>query len=142
MSDEIHMTQTMYIPVLCPYRLSDDDLIDVVKLIPIVVLCQRVFHQGLKLWTSRNSDVQRLGGEEGLEVEKIEIIVVNQIGHELVGHPVEAGELREGHVPLPVRRTIHTHTVCQWLGVIEPLLYGAVLLIIHLYLDCLQGLHI
>ncbi len=38
--------------ILRPDGLADDDLVDVVELVPVVVLGQGVLHQGLELWTA------------------------------------------------------------------------------------------
>ena len=55
----------------------------------------------LVLGPAWDGHVERLGGEEGLEVEQVEVVVVDQVGHQLVGHAVEARDLRQGQVPLP-----------------------------------------
>ena len=70
-------------PVLCPDRLPDDDLVDVVELVPIVIQGSRILDQRLVFRTPGNSDVQCLSGEEGLQVEQVEVVVVDQVSHQL-----------------------------------------------------------
>ena len=70
-------------PVLRPDGLTDDDLVDVVELVPVVVQGGGVFNEGLVLGSSRNGDVQSLGREERLEVEQVEVVVVHKVSHQL-----------------------------------------------------------
>ena len=70
-------------PVLGPDGLPDDDLVDVVELVPVVFKSSRVFDQRLVLGPSGDGDVQSLGGEKGLEVEQVEVVVIHQVGHQL-----------------------------------------------------------
>ena len=77
-------------PILGPDRLTNDDLVDVVELVPVVVLGQGVLDEGLELGSARDGDVERLGGEEGLHVEQVEVVLVHQVGQQLIGHPTQA----------------------------------------------------
>ena len=70
-------------PVLRPDGLTDDDLVDVVELVPVVVKSSGVLDERLVLGTSRDGDVQSLGREERLEVEQVEVVLVDQVGHQL-----------------------------------------------------------
>lgn len=66
-------------PVLGPNRLPNDDLIDVVKFIPILITHITVLDQRLKFRTSRNGHIQSFSCEEALWVEEVEEIVVHKI---------------------------------------------------------------
>lgn len=61
----------------------------------------------LKLGASRDGHVERLGGEESLEVKQVEVVVVHQVGEQLVGQTVQRGHHGQGELPAPVRRSIH-----------------------------------
>ena len=129
-------------PVLCTDRLPDNDLVDVVELIPIVINSEGIFDERLEFGASWNGHVESFGREEGFEVEQIEVVVVDEVGEELVGYPVEAGELGEGEVPLPVRDAVDVLGVDQRVVVVEPFLDGRVLLVVQLDLNGLEWLHV
>lgn len=58
--------------------------------------------QRFKLGSTRDGHVESLGGEEGLEIKEIEVVVIHQIGQQLVGQTVEGRHHRQGHVPILV----------------------------------------
>jgi hypothetical protein len=39
-------------------------------------------------YSTWNGDVERLGSEEGLHIEQVEVVIVHQIGQQLIRHPV------------------------------------------------------
>lgn len=73
---------------------SDDDLVDVVELVPVLVKRLRVPEQWLELGSSWQSNVQRLRGEETLLVEKVERIVIRIVGQQLSTDSIQIGHLR------------------------------------------------
>ena len=56
---------------------ADDDLVDVIELVPVLVVLLDVTEQRLKLGAARDGDVQRLCGVERLEVEQVEVVPVD-----------------------------------------------------------------
>jgi hypothetical protein len=63
---------------------ADDNLVDVVKFIPVILLVVHVSIERLKLWSSRNSHVQRFGSVKALLVEKIVVVFVSKVTEELI----------------------------------------------------------
>lgn len=63
--------------------MADDDLVDVVELIPVFLITIHVTEQGLELWSPRHGDIQRLSGEKRLLVEQVPVIPVRN-HHEVV----------------------------------------------------------
>ena len=76
--------------------------VDVIELAPVVILhpplpgpgakrthVESVLDQGLILRPAGDGHVEGLGGEEGLEVEEVEVVVVEEVGEEGTGHPVD-----------------------------------------------------
>ena len=123
-------------------RLPNDDLVDVVELIPVLVLRIGVLDQRLELGPARNGHVERFGREERLEVEQIKVVVVDQVRQQLVRQSVERGQLRHGQVPAPVRRAVDVARVHQRLRVVEPALDRLVFVAVQLHLDRLQRFHV
>ena len=66
-------------PVLSPHWLPDDDLVDIVKLIPVLILKADVPNEGLKLGTPRYCHIKSFGGEECLEIKQVEIIIIHKV---------------------------------------------------------------
>ena len=56
---------------------ADDDLVDVIELVPVLVVLLDVTEQRLNLGAARDGDVQRLCGVERLEVEQVEVVPVD-----------------------------------------------------------------
>lgn len=81
-------------------RLSDDDFVDVVKLVPVLVTHALVLDQRLKLRTTGNGHVESLCCEEALWIEQIEEVVVDEIRQQLVGESIERRHLWQRQVPL------------------------------------------
>mmetsp|Transcript_38034 Transcript_38034/g.88957 ORF Transcript_38034/g.88957 Transcript_38034/m.88957 type:complete len:219 (-) Transcript_38034:572-1228(-) len=128
--------------VLCAQLLPHDDLVDVVELVPVLILIVHVSIQRLELRTSWDGHVQGLGCEEGLLLEKIEVVPVHQIGKELIREPVQDCLLCQTQPPLPVALAIHLLRIQQGQGVVEPIDHRFIFCWVQLHLDCLQGLDI
>ena len=62
---------------------------------------------------TRNGHVERFGREKGLHVEEIEVVVIDEIGEQLVGHSVQRRHDRKRQVPLAVRRPVDEFGVCR-----------------------------
>ena len=77
--------------VLGPDRRADDDLVDVVELVPVVVLRLEVAVEGLELGPAGDGHVERLGRHEGGQVEEVEVVLVRQVRDELRRQPVQVG---------------------------------------------------
>ena len=52
-----------------------------------------VLDERLELGAARDGEVERLGGEEGLEVEEVEVVLVDEVGNELVGETIQGRHL-------------------------------------------------
>jgi len=65
--------------VLCSDVLTNDDLVDIIELIPVIISVFDISVQRLKLGSTRDSHVEGLGREEALLVEQVEVILVSQI---------------------------------------------------------------
>mmetsp|Transcript_40931 Transcript_40931/g.121364 ORF Transcript_40931/g.121364 Transcript_40931/m.121364 type:complete len:508 (+) Transcript_40931:5381-6904(+) len=128
--------------VLGAQLLPDDDLVDVVELVPVLVLVVHVAVQRLELRASGNGHVQSLRGVERLLLEEVEVVLVHEIGEQLVRQTVQHALLREGEAPLAVARAVDLLGVEQRHGVVEPVDDGLVLRVVEAHLDRLEGLHV
>ena len=79
--------------ILSSNWLPDDDLVDVVELVPIFIGRVHVLDERLKFRTARYGHVQRFGGEERFEIEQVEVVVVQEVGEQLIGQSIEGGQL-------------------------------------------------
>ena len=52
----------------------DDELVDIIELIPVLVPCVHVSEQGLKLWSSRDAHVEALGCDERIRLKQVEVV--------------------------------------------------------------------
>lgn len=86
--------------IFCTYWLPDDDLIDVIKFIPIFISNELlVLYQGFKLWAPRNGQIESLGSEERLQIKQIEVIIIHQISEQLVTKAIEGRHDLQAEVP-------------------------------------------
>ena len=65
--------------VLCTDLLSNDNLVDVVELVPVLIKRIHVMIKGLKLGPPWNGHVQHLGSEEQFFVNKVAGIIVRPV---------------------------------------------------------------
>ena len=65
--------------VLRPDLVPDDDLVDVVELVPVLLIAVHVAEKRLELRPPRHGDVECLGGEERLLVEQVPVVPVETI---------------------------------------------------------------
>jgi hypothetical protein len=77
--------------ILCPHRVSNNDLADIIELVPVLVKIAKIPVERLKLRPTWYGNVKRLRGEEGLEVEQVVVVFVDDVGQHLVGQAVEVG---------------------------------------------------
>ncbi len=66
-----------------------------------------VFDQRFKLGATGDGQIERLGREKGFQIEQVEVVVIHEIGEQLIGHSVQCGELRQAEEPAAIGRTIH-----------------------------------
>ena len=104
--------------VLGPYRLADDNFVNIIKLIPVFVLSVGVLDKRLEFGTARDGHIQRFSGEEWFQVEQVEVIIVHQIRQQLISETVECCQLRHGKIPFAVGWTIHMKTVHQRFAIV------------------------
>jgi hypothetical protein len=64
--------------------MSHNDLVDIIEFIPILIFFINISIEWFKLGTSRNSHIQSFGREKALFVEKVKVILINQITKKLV----------------------------------------------------------
>ena len=117
--------------ILRPHRLPDDDLVNVIELIPVLLPgmewsmntplqgqpltpCHApspdellVLDERLKLGSSWDGEVQSLGREEGLEVKEVEVVVINKVSKKLVAKAIESRQDLKSEVPAAICRAIH-----------------------------------
>ncbi|RNA42797.1 hypothetical protein BpHYR1_029176 [Brachionus plicatilis] len=86
--------------------LANDDLVNVVELVPVLFVGIDVFDERLKFWTARYRDIERLGRKKRLQVEQVEVVVVEQVGEQLVAQPIQIGEHGQRQVPAAVRGAV------------------------------------
>jgi hypothetical protein len=55
--------------VLCPYLVTDNNLVDVVKLIPVFVVLELVSVKGFEFGSTRNGHIKSFGSVETFLVE-------------------------------------------------------------------------
>mmetsp|Transcript_736 Transcript_736/g.1704 ORF Transcript_736/g.1704 Transcript_736/m.1704 type:complete len:700 (-) Transcript_736:62-2161(-) len=124
--------------VLGAQRRADDELVDVVELVPVLVRLVHVPEQRLELRPARDAHVQRLGGEERLLLEQVEVVLVREVAEQLPGQAVQRGHDGQGQLPLAVTRAVHELGPPQRVVVVEPLVHRAVLVLVQLQLHRLQ----
>lgn len=120
--------------------LPDDDLVDVVELVPVVVKVVGVAEQGLEARATGDGHVERLGREERLGLEQVEVVGVVEVAQEGAAKAVQVGHLRQVEVPQLVARPVDVRRVEQRLRVVEPLGDWRVLVLVELELDRLERL--
>jgi hypothetical protein len=67
------------------YWLSNDYFSDIVELVPILVLLIYITIQGLEFRTSRYCNIQSLSSKERLDIEKIVVVLINNVREQLIG---------------------------------------------------------
>lgn len=99
--------------ILRPQWLTNDYLVDVIKLVPVLIpkesllspACKcthipirphlpyqlLILHEWFKLWSSRNGNVECFSCEERLEIKEVEVVVINKICQQLVAKTIEGG---------------------------------------------------
>mmetsp|Transcript_3724 Transcript_3724/g.13066 ORF Transcript_3724/g.13066 Transcript_3724/m.13066 type:complete len:226 (+) Transcript_3724:6931-7608(+) len=80
--------------VLSPDGLPDDELVDVVELVPVLVPGLHVPEKGLELGPPRHAHVQGLGGDKVVPVEKVEVVLVREVGQQLRRQAVQVAHNR------------------------------------------------
>lgn len=128
--------------VLSSNGMPDNDLIDIVELIPILIKVTQISVERLELWTSWNSNVESFSSEERFEVEQIKIVFINDVRKHLIGETVQVCHNVQWKVPLFIGRTVHLFSILQGLVIIEPIINDVVFLSIQLHINWLQRLHL
>ena len=137
---EMHRARTVVVEVregdtvLGTQRLADDDLVNVVELVPVLVLVE-VAVERLELGSAGDGDVERLGGVERLEVKEIKVVRVREVAQQLRAEAVEVRHDRHRQAPLAVARSVDEARVLQRLVVVQPLGHRRILVRIELHLD-------
>ncbi len=72
--------------VLSPDGRPDDELVDVIELVPILITGVHVPEEGLKLWPARDAHVQGLGSDEAVDIEQVEVVEI-RAGRTAAGCP-------------------------------------------------------
>jgi hypothetical protein len=122
--------------------MPNDDLIDIVELVPVIVLILQISEKRLEFWTSRYGHIKCLSREEAPLVEKIEIIFVHKVAKKLVGKPVEIGHDRKSQPPEAVGGPIDHLGVLERLVIVEPIEDRIVFFLVEFDLDCFKRLDI
>ena len=66
--------------VLCSDLMSDNDFVDIIKLIPVFIFLVDIAVEGLKLGSAWYRQIESFSCIERLLVEKIEVVLVGEIG--------------------------------------------------------------
>lgn len=128
--------------ILSPDRVSQNDLVNIVKLVPVLVEIAEITIERFESRTSRDGKVESFGCEERFEVEEIVIVFVDYVRKHLARQTVQVGHDVQWKVPLPVRRPADHLAVLEGLMVVKPVIHSVVLLKIQLHIDRLKGLHL
>jgi hypothetical protein len=72
----------------------NDELVDVVELVPVLIAGVHVAVQRLELGATRDAHVERLGGDEAVVVEEVEVVAIRQIAQQLTCQPVQVAHLQ------------------------------------------------
>mmetsp|Transcript_22047 Transcript_22047/g.55884 ORF Transcript_22047/g.55884 Transcript_22047/m.55884 type:complete len:233 (+) Transcript_22047:5920-6618(+) len=92
--------------VLRAHGLPDDDLVDVIELVPVVVVRIQVAVERLELGASGNGHVQRLCREERAHVEEIVVVLVGHICEKLRSQTVQRAHHGQRKLPRAVARPV------------------------------------
>mmetsp|Transcript_33281 Transcript_33281/g.109100 ORF Transcript_33281/g.109100 Transcript_33281/m.109100 type:complete len:1053 (+) Transcript_33281:4096-7254(+) len=128
--------------VLRTELLTHDDLVDVIELIPVLVLVVHVAVKRLEFGASGDRHVQGLGGVERLLLKEVEVVLVHEVGQQLVRKAVQNALLRQGQSPPAVAGTVDLLRVEQRARIVEPVDDGLILVVVQFHLDGLEGLDI
>lgn len=82
------------------HRLSDNNLIDVIELVPIIVARVVILDERLEFRAAGNRHVQRLRGEEAFRIKQVEEVIVDEVGQQLIRKTIKCRHLWQGQVPL------------------------------------------
>ena len=66
-----------------------------------------VLDERFKLGSARDRHIERLGCEERLEVEQVEVVVVHKVCQQLIGQSVQRRHDGQTQVPLAVCASVH-----------------------------------
>ena len=89
----------------------DDELVDVIELIPVLVSGINVSKERLKLWPSWDAHVERLGSDEGIGVEKVEVVEICEVRKQLSAQPVQVRhDLQQGAIIYSMAITLNHGT--------------------------------
>lgn len=94
-------------PVFRSDWLANDNLVDVIKLVPVLIPDITVLDQRFEFRSSRNGHVQCLCCEEALRVEQVEEVLIHQVSQQLIGQPIQGGHLWKGQVPFSVCGSVY-----------------------------------
>ena len=130
--------------VLGANLVSNDDLIDIVELVPvfIAILTVYVTIEGLEFRTTRDSQVEGLGSVKRLLIEEIKVVFVSQVRKKLICQTIEVGHDGKRQAPATIGRAIDHFGVLERLMVIEPVEHWVIFIFVEFKLDWLQWLHI
>mmetsp|Transcript_26833 Transcript_26833/g.45004 ORF Transcript_26833/g.45004 Transcript_26833/m.45004 type:complete len:337 (+) Transcript_26833:5589-6599(+) len=121
---------------------TDDELVDVVELVPVLIGLVHVAVQRLELGAARDAHVQRLRREEGLALEQVEVVLVRQIAEQLPSEAEERGHDWQREPPFAVALPVYELGPLEGLVVVKPVEHRGVLILIELQLDGLQRIDV
>ena len=116
--------------------LSNDDLVDVVELVPILFVHVVVTIERLKLRPSGYGQIQSLRGVKRLGVEEVKIVAIRQIAEQLRGKTIERAHDRHVQSPAAITGPINKFGVLKGsVSVVKPVQNGGVFFFIKLHLS-------
>lgn len=128
--------------VLRAQLVADDEFVDVVELVPVLVGLVDVAVHGLEFGAAGDGHVERLGREEGLGVEEVEVVLVVEVAEQLAGETVEIGHDGERQTPALVARPVDVLGVGERPVIVQPIFDGGVLDLLEFHLDRVERLDV
>lgn len=98
--------------------------------------------QWFEFRSTRDGHVESFGGKEGFEIEEIEVVIIQEIGQELISQSVQAGLLLKSETPFSVRGSIDHGCIKKWFGIIEPFTNTSILFLIQFHLNWFKWINI
>ena len=129
-------------PVLRLDRLTNNNLVDIVELVPVFVLLVGIPKQGLEPRSARDRHIQSLGGVERFQVKQVLAIrVLSLVRQKLRRQSVQHRLLCQRQLPLSIP-TINLVCVLQRFGHVEPLSHWRIVILVQLELNRVQRVNV
>ena len=129
-------------PVFWPDRMSHDNLIDVIKLIPIFIEVAEISEKRLEFRSTRYGYVKRFCSEKRFEIKKIVIIFINDIRKKLWGESMKISHGIQWEMPFSIWRAVDHLWMFERLMIIEPIEDRIIFILIEFHVNRFKRLHL